>query len=285
MKTKDNQNIIWLASYPKSGNTWVRIFLHYMLRDDQGIDSIPALDDIPIASSRILMDKYLGVNSSDLTEQELTDLRPYVYREISKDAQGPQAIKVHDAFGYTSGKNPVFPADVTRAAVYIIRNPLDVVVSYAFHTRRAISCCINSLNNPNYSISDNTGELKAQLPQYLGSWSHHVKSWLYQDFFAVLVIRYEDLLADSRRLLVQMLEYLGIAYTAEKLERALKGSEFKTLQNHEKNQGFREKPIQAGSFFREGKSNVYQDYLTETQIQKVYEAHSEIMRKYNYETC
>lgn len=76
--------IIWLVSYPKSGNTWVRIFLKHILTevtvDDPGI---PSLNDIPIASNRSLIYQFLSTASSNLTHDEIRNLQPAIHREFS----------------------------------------------------------------------------------------------------------------------------------------------------------------------------------------------------------
>ena len=276
------KNIVWLASYPKSGNTWVRIFLQHILGNAGGEDEIPLLREIPIASNRHLLDNYLGVNSSDLTEDEIKSVRPDVYKEISRRAETMQVLKVHDAFGYVSGNQLLFPAEITNAAIYIIRNPLDILISYAFHSNRTIDACIRSLNDSEFTISKGNQELKAQVPQHLGTWSDHVNSWINQSVMPVILIRYEDLLLNKDFIFKHLLDQLKIEYDHERFSRAIEKTDFDHLKQSEQEHGFREKPMQAPSFFRQGKSGIYKEYLTSQQIQQVVHMHESTMNKYGY---
>jgi hypothetical protein len=76
-------NITWLASYPKSGSTWFRVFHANLVRDGDEPVSINELDDTLHAGSRALFDETTGVEASDLTADEIDRLRPRVYEEVS----------------------------------------------------------------------------------------------------------------------------------------------------------------------------------------------------------
>ena len=82
----DLKKIVWLASYPKSGNTWFRIFLSNILESSSSIKSINQLNRTMNASSRTLIDKYSGVSSANLTELETEKLRPLVYRTMAEQS-------------------------------------------------------------------------------------------------------------------------------------------------------------------------------------------------------
>ena len=72
--SSNGKNIIWLASYPKSGNTWFRIFLTNLLQKHTSPANINELTGGPIASSRQLFDELTGIDSSDLTFDEIEKL-------------------------------------------------------------------------------------------------------------------------------------------------------------------------------------------------------------------
>ena len=78
--------IIWLASYPKSGNTWMRILLTNYLRNANMPANINNLDGGPIASARQVFDDNVGIEASDLTQDEIERYRPYVYEMMSEQA-------------------------------------------------------------------------------------------------------------------------------------------------------------------------------------------------------
>ena len=126
--------IIWLASYPKSGNTWFRVFLTNLRGEEGGPANINKLHSAPIASARGIFDDEAGVEASDLTPDEIDRLRPEIYTHLAKQAEETLFMKVHDACTSNDKNLPLFPEEATAGAIYIIRNPLDVVVSFADHS-------------------------------------------------------------------------------------------------------------------------------------------------------
>ena len=124
------QGIIWLASYPKSGNTWFRFFLRALLNENETRGC-----EMGMASSREVFDDYTGICSSDLTNDEIDSLRPGVYEQVVADAEKlPIFAKTHDACTNLADGEPMLSRKATAGAIYLIRNPLDVAVSFAYHS-------------------------------------------------------------------------------------------------------------------------------------------------------
>src|ERR1051325_10793236 len=98
----DNRRFVWLASYPKSGNTWLRVFLANLIRGGNEPVDINQLDVLS-ASDRSLFDASTGLASSELTRAEIARLRPGVFRVASRHPSssrhvGPLLVKTHEAF-------------------------------------------------------------------------------------------------------------------------------------------------------------------------------------------
>ncbi len=101
--------IVWLASYPKSGNTWMRAFLTALLKPDkEGLD-INNLVPSTIASSRQLFDEMAGVSASDLLPEEIDRLRPAIYRQNAMESEELVYHKIHDAWIRLPGRRTPNP--------------------------------------------------------------------------------------------------------------------------------------------------------------------------------
>ena len=108
--------IIWLASYPKSGNTWFRVFLTNLRGEEGGPADINKLRSTPIASARGIFDDEAGVEASDLTPDEIDRLRPEIYMHLHKQAEETLFMKVHDACKPKQTDNN--PCKITEHAVF-----------------------------------------------------------------------------------------------------------------------------------------------------------------------
>jgi Sulfotransferase domain len=281
---KTRKNMVWLASYPKSGNTWLRIFLSNLCSCSPQPVNINELTETPISSSRDLIDRYLGIHSSELTNEEIDNLRPEVYKRISEEQEELSYHKTHDAWTINSNGKPIFPAEISKGAIYIIRNPLDIAISYSFHNNRTIDQTISVLNDINARLCGKKEKLDIQVQQILTSWSDHVISWVERSKFPIHVMRYEDMLDNPLNSFRFALEFLQLDYTETEIVQALDHSSFSILQKMEASEGFKERSIHSESFFRNGKSGEWKTELSDVQINKIVSHHKEIMQRFGYLT-
>lgn len=278
----DLKKIIWIVSYPKSGNTWFRVFLNNILSESLLPIDVNELEHAPICSNRIIFDKYVGTSASDLTYEEIRRLRPLVYKKIAEESSELLFFKVHDAWELTNITYPIFPPEVTKAVIYIIRNPLDIVVSLAAHYGISIDATIKKMNNQSNSLCSNPDKLYIQLQQNLYSWSDHVKSWLVESNLPVFVLMYEKMLTEPSKAFTDAINFIGLDLSSNKIKKAIQNSSFEILKLQEKSKGFHEKPITAGSFFREGGMEYYKSQLSPTQIKMIISNHKDIMKQFEY---
>lgn len=188
------KGIIWLASYPKSGNTWLRIFLTNLERDEETPASVNELAFASGPSARAHFDEAVGYKAADLTFDEIDRLRPEVYVYESGVREEAFYSKVHDAFAILPDGRPLFPPQVSLRAVYLVRNPLDVCVSFAHHLGGTdLDTMIASMADPAFALGACTRTLGPQLRQRLRTWSGHVLSWVDGFPKPVHVMRYEDM--------------------------------------------------------------------------------------------
>ena len=135
MKKKSTDgNIIWLASYPKSGNTWLRIFLYNLLKKTEDLPNLASLNETGYSiASRSRFEKLIGIDSGNLYVEELENYMPKVLKIQSKLLEKQEFVKTHCCFSQNKKGEWLFPEEVSFRAVYLIRNPLDVCISYSHH--------------------------------------------------------------------------------------------------------------------------------------------------------
>jgi len=276
------KNIVWLASYPKSGNTWFRIFLSNYLINSEAPLPLENIKRTPIASKATDFEDIVGLDPFELTADEVDLWRPDVYKFLSDEYALKEEIcykKVHDAYTINANKEPLFPKEVSKGAVYFVRNPLDVCVSFANHSACHIEEKVKQILDEDGNF---TGKKKGQLRQILKSWKSHIESWQSQTSIPVHFVRYEDMLQNPVDTFGNIIQFLELKYEEQRLKRAIANSDFKLLQQMEEENGFGEKAQECKSFFWKGKIGNYKDYLTAEQINRIVEYNYDAMKEFGY---
>jgi aryl sulfotransferase len=275
--------IWWLASYPKSGNTWLRVALASLLSGRPAdINAMPFVS--VIANSRARFDTALGIESADLTVEQETNLRPRAYEIWAADAAQPLYCKTHDAYRPTPAGEPLFPTAVTLGAVGVVRDPRAVAVSLANHRATPIDDAILRMDDPEAGYTLRGSQLSPQLFQRSGRWRDHIDSWLGAPF-PVHLVRYEDMHGDPHATFAAIAAFLGLPSDRERIAAAVEASSFARLQAQERATGFVEKPIQAAAFFREGRVDGWRQVLTAEQNARIVDANEPVMRRLGYDTA
>ena len=281
---KTPSGIVWLASFPKSGSTWFRIFLANLRAGENAPADINNLDERSgIASDRNVFEAATMLDSSLLTYDEIDNLRPRVYAAIAAEEVGQRWIKVHDAYTLTPNGEAMFGSCAARAAVYLVRDPRDVAVSLAYHDNMTIDDTIKRMNFPDHAVCQGRKGMVLQLRQKLLNWSGHVTSWLDQTDVPVHTLRYEDLLTDPLAYFSAALGFAETTATPAEIERAMRNAEFTKLQRQEIDKGFAERMSRTAPFFRSGRAGGWRDKLTTEQISCIEERHGPIMQRLGYE--
>jgi hypothetical protein len=275
------KNLVWLASYPRSGNTWFRIVLSYLLSENRIKTDLNHLETGLIANSRIMFDELAGINSSDLTRGEINNLRPTVYQLLSDESDESIYMKTHEKYFLNELGMPVFPAENTFGCIYFIRNPLDVAVSNAFYFNRDIDLIINLMNSRTYTLNSSSVSLVPILEENTDTWSEHVKSWM-NSGLNVHFIRYEDMISQPFQAFSKALSFLGLQFPDSTILKAISDASFEKLKKSEETSGFKEKLQSCSTFFRNGKSGNWRTELTGNQIAKIVSDHHEVMQLFGY---
>lgn len=275
----NERKIWWLASYPKSGNTWVRMFLNaYMSGFPIDINS-----GFQYASGDNNAGYFQTVYCrpvNDLTHPEQVYLRPAaLMTALNLSACKHVCLKTHHAKVQVDDI-PLFPPKISAGGVYIIRDPRDVAISFADHLAESLDKTIENMNTIEY-VNEHQ---ESKLIHVLTTWSMHVTTWTVKNKdIPITVIRYEDMLKYPQHEFTRILHALGIKnVNNDKLLFAIEQTKFNNLQRIEKKQGFRELG-KGKKFFRVGKANQWPEILTPEQVEKIEEAHGEVMEQHGYE--
>lgn len=274
--------ITWLTSYPKSGNTWTRILLSNLTTPDKIDEDNFAPLAGAISSDRRSFDAITGLPSSDLTDDEIDLFRPALYRERHKAYWERLFIKVHDGYHLNTAGDPLFPADCSFGALYLVRHPYDVAVSYANHQgRKSFDKAIKQMNDPEHVMA---GGPKSQIRQRTLGWRGHYLSWARQTEIPILIVRYEDMLEDTFACLKRMATFLDLAEKGDDaaIAHAVEESRFDKLRAKEARSGFRERPEKTERFFRAGRAGDGWKMLSEEQREVLYKANRDVMEELNY---
>ncbi len=284
---------IWLASYPKSGNTWFRILVANLWSGGDAPIDINLIDSADsIASWRNRFDQAMLIESGLLTEDEIDRLRPALYEHNAADAvpTDPQTdaapvrlVKTHDAWTLTDRGEPLLGgARGAAGAILFVRDPRDVATSFANHMDCSVDEAIARMGDPDFCFASAPDRLNPQLRQRLLGWSGFAASWLDQNDIAVHLVRYEDMIATTADTAAAALAFAGIDAPRDRLGRAIAFSDIGELQRQEAEKGFREAPRRAASFFRRGTAGGWQGDLTAGQIARIERDHGAMMDRLGY---
>lgn len=276
------KKIIWLASYPKSGNTWFRVFLTNLLRDTGTPAYINELESTPIASARGIFDENIGFEASDLSSDEIDRLRPEIYCYMAENSEDTLFMKIHDAYIQVAANMPLIPAEATAGAICFIRNPLDVAVSSAHHNGSGYDTAIARMADNAFAFCSRPDQLHNQLRQKLLSWSNHVLSWVDKPPFPVCLLRYEDMNMQPIETFTKAIRFAGLDHSEKQIQKALDFSSFEVVRRQEDAEGFREKSPSSSRFFRKGKVGSWREELSKDQAQRIVRDHREVMRRFGY---
>ena len=287
--------IFWTASYPKSGNTWLRLILCGIFFTDNGnlqnldiLNNIPKLDtfeNFKFIKKLSLKDYKTIFNNTEYDHESTSTLAKYWLESqkiINKDKR-INFFKTHNA--RLKFKNFVYTNELTTSGfIYIYRDPRDIVISYSKHLNKDLDSTINFIKNNNIMGNKKT---KNRMPEFIYNWQDHYRSW--KNFIKVpsLFIRFEDLLYDPEKEINKIILFFKSNYKIEilnknqKIKNIIKSTNFENLQNIEKKLGFIEKS-EYSKFFREGSCGQWKKKLDKKQIISIENAFEKLMAELNY---
>ncbi|MEJ8568995.1 sulfotransferase domain-containing protein [Elongatibacter sediminis] len=273
-------NIVWLASYPKSGNTWLRAFIYNLIEDPPRPGAIA---DLPSYFEDESKPRWYQPHAGEggfesLSFDDAMALRPQVHQDIADSRlRGSVFTKTHNMFGQFGGAS-LHNIAVMAGAIYVVRNPLDVVLSVADHFGLGIDEAIDFMASEETGTPTNPENVAG----YMGSWSTHVASWTVQPHPSIVVVRYEDMQDKPAKAFGSIARLLGMDRDRKRVRKAIQYSSFRVLKKQEREGGFVEKSPNSKAFFRKGVKNQWVEQLSDEQVARIVDRHREQMLRFNY---
>ena len=273
--------IFWVASYPKSANTWARAMLlniHQVLAGRTEPASIASLTAFcPMAATGEFYARALGRSIDGMSPSQIAKARPRVQSWYARQKIGLAFLKTHSG-RFLENKTPTISPEASAGGVYLVRNPLDVAVSYAHHFSCAVDVAIDQMNTPGFGFRND----EKLAHEVTGSWTENVESWTAASDDGLLVVRYEDAVAEPFKVVGDLARHIGFNPNPLQIALAVKFSSFEGMKAEEASHGFAERPSTAARFFRQGLPGQWREALTAAQVDRVVEANARTMERFGY---
>ena len=278
--------IVWIASYPKSGNTWVRSIISSLIYTENGHFKFEDLKNIPQFPQKKYFDSFTNEFGN------IHEIKKYwvlAQDKINLDKK-IKFFKTHHAnckineYAFTSRPN-------TLATIYIVRDPRNLVQSISNHFSMTITDSKKFLFSPRVIGQKSDKKFtKDDLLTILGSWKDHYTSWVKHNE-NLLLIKYEDLIKNPKkeldRIILFLKKFMSIKTTREKNNNILKKTSFENLKEMEKNGFFEENAFnkienKKVNFFHLGPMNNWKKFLDKDTKEEIEKNFKNEMRELNY---
>ena len=276
--------IIWIASYPKSGNTWVRSLLssYYFSKDGKfNFDLLENIDQYP-------QQKFF--NQEINKPGEISNFWESSQKKIISKKKNI-FFKTHNSLTSLNGKN-FTSQNYTLGAIYVVRDPRNLITSLKNHYNLSYNNALNFMINDRKYIYDNRFEGNYAAFHFLSSWSNHYKSWIMNKMFQTKVIKYEDLENKTYETVNSMISFINLLIgnkkeiNKSKIINSIKTTSFEVLRKQEEETGFMEnislnhnKKI---NFFNLGSKNKWKNILSDEIKNKTNELFEADIKYFNY---
>ena len=268
---------IWLASYPKSGNTLIRALLasHFFSKD--GFFNFEIIKNIKqFPDSRLFENLGIDINN----EKEV--LKNYIRAQESINQKNSiQFLKTH-SYLFNINNNPFTDLNNTLGAIYIVRDPRNVVSSYAHHNSITIEeSADRMISSLEYGGKTSSDHISDRTKVYMGSWGSNYNSWKsFKPIGKYLLIKYEDILLNKEKVLINILEFVhklkGINFVIDqkKIDNVIQSTSFEKMKDMENKEGFIEAKVNLKTgkkipFFNLGSKNIWKNNLDNKIINKI----------------
>ena len=280
--------IIWIASYPKSGNTWLRALLSSYYYSEKGLFEKKLLNytgQFPEKSHF----KYFNYDQTIVTETSKYWIKA---QKIINEKKQIRFFKTHNFFGQING-NSFTDKNNSLGCIYIIRDPRNVITSLKNHYELNYNEALNFMMSEKKYLYDYHKTNDYSDFQFISSWEKNYQSWKMQNEIPVKIIRYEDLIEKTFATFEEVLDFINSItknndlINKTKLKNAIKSTEFNKLKKIENTEGFDESVLSHNkkdkiNFFHLGPANDWNNLLPEELKIKLNNSLKKNLLEFNY---
>ena len=273
--------IFWLASYPKSGNTWIRSILSAYLYSNNGNFNFKLLNNIKQFSSN----QDILKNDSSLNSQEVIYKNWIPSQKKINQSGETHILKTHNALCNINGYNFTDKFN-TVGVIYIVRDPRNLILSLSNHYDISHEDAYKFIINKKKIIFpkklEKNNDQQGKEFNFLSDWSSHYISWKNINFCPIKIIKYEDLIKNDRKVFISILKFLSkfikVSINEKRINNVLTSTTFERLSKMENKYGFEESVISSktkkiNKFFNLGKENNWEKLLDskiQIKVEKVF---------------
>lgn len=279
----DYQQIVWLASYPKSGNTWVRMLLDAYYLAELDINEILTSVSDDFAPHHQVGDgsdvRTFPVDIQALTRPMamLRLVRAYLSDDNARALGVPLVAKTHNANLLVNG-HELLPEPLTKAVIYIVRDPRDVAPSFQRHMGMdTMDEAIDEMLNKHRVLG--AGKETNKVSDFISSWPLHVNSYINADSHNIKYYRYEDLRHDPATVFADMLVHAGVKADMDRVRQAVEITDLSKVRQQEAEKGFREHSPHAETFFGRGEVGTGKRKLSPAQRHRLEKACASYLKR------
>ncbi len=280
--------IFWIASYPKSGNTWLRSLLSSYFYSRDGIFNQNLLENIAQFPERRHFVDF------DYDSKVVTDTSKFWIKAQEKINENNKLnfFKTHNILGSINNENFTNKKN-TAGALYIVRDPRNVITSIQNHYELTKDEALKFMLSEKKYIYDYHTKDDFSDFQFISSWEKNYKSWLNQKIFPVKLIRYEDLNDKTLNILKEIIEFIQntmeekIEFNYLKAQNSVKSTNFENMKNIEQNHGFLESVLSKNDtkkipFFHLGPKNNWKVMFDKNFQEKLNSIFENNLKELNY---
>ena len=278
--------IIWIASFPKSGNTWVRSMISSLIYTDTGVFNFEIIKKIQQFPNK--------KHFENLTEeyQNIHELKKFwitAQDKINLDKK-IKFFKTHH-INCKIGENSFTNDNNTLGTIYIVRDPRSLVESFSNFYNKDKSLAIHNITSKGFvSGASYIKNKQNNVFTIIGSWNDHYNSWS-KTSANLLLIKYEDLLSDPfkelNRIIIFLKKFMTFMYDDYKIQNIISSTSFERMQKMENDEGFFEMPFKESDqdkvkFFNKGRKNDWRKYLDKNESDIIENKFEKEMKELGY---